>query len=333
MKNKAKQGFTLVELSFSVVFISILALMVVFVSMNMSNIYQKGITTKEINTIGNTLIDDFRAAIANSSAKNLADICLTNYKYSSESSIGQAITGDKEQQKCNEDDAYSSIYTVRMGTVKIDDKDVDIPLYGAFCSGVYTYIWNSGYFFNDTYRIENAKPVTITMRTVDFPDGKTYGSEEHPIKLLRISDPSRSVCMSKVREVHEKAKGKNDDELKYYKNDSAEYLNYAYTWENENFDISNLKYYSTIYGEVSDLITGHKYNNLALYDLKLYRPAQDTISRNIFFAGSFILASITGGANIVAESNYCAVPNDYTIENFNYCSINKFNFAMQASGE
>ena len=41
-----------------------------------------------------------------------------------------------------------------------------------------------------------------------------------------------------------------------------------------------------------------------------------------------------GGINVTAAGNFCAAPNDYgNDQNFDYCSINKFNFAARATGK
>lgn len=326
---KKKTGFTLVELSFSVVFIAIIALMVVYVSLNTTNIFQRGIATKEINTVGNSIIDDFRAAIANSSAKNLKDICEINYAYAKDDDI---ITASQSQKDCQADGSYSMIYNVRMGDVVIDgykDKITNIPISGAFCSGVYSYVWNSGYFFDsEKYTVfrngsgTEAEPATLKYYSGDNNTEKTVDD----IRLVRITDPSRQVCYSKVKESTEKS-----SISKYITTDKSEFINTMQ--ERPNYDISDIREYSAIYGDTVELLSDNKYNNLALYSLKLYRPAQSEISHNIFFAGSFILASIAGGPNIKAASNYCITPDDYANEDFNYCSINKFNFAIQANGE
>ena len=344
-----KSGFTLVELSFSVVFISILALMVVFVSMNMTNIFQRGMTVKEINTVGSSIIDEFRSAISNSSAKNLKDICSINYQYGDTFEDGVSmISKTKTQQACEADETYSFIYNVRMGEVKIDkskEETIEVPLSGAFCTGVYSYVWNSGYFFNDKYEVMNhAEPAKLkyklgggTVEPIEKTDQYALQISVTPrenlsvsdilaenFKLIRITDPSRQVCFSKINEVA------GDKEIKYIETKEPKFGEHMKN--TPNYDISGDEY-SNIYGEAVDLLSTNIYSNLALYDVNVFRPAQSEKDRNIFFSGSFILASINGGPNIVANRNYCAPPDDFDNEDFNYCSINKFNFAIQANGE
>ena len=72
---------------------------------------------------------------------------------------------------------------------------------------------------------------------------------------------------------------------------------------------------------------------LALYDLYLAPLAATPNNDKLFYSGSFILATISGGVNIMTASNHCQIPDDagYSTSGFNYCAVNKFNFAAQSS--
>ena len=63
----SRRGFTLVELSLSLVFISILSLTIVLMINNAVESYQRGVTLNQINTVGMDLVDDIRTAVQNSS--------------------------------------------------------------------------------------------------------------------------------------------------------------------------------------------------------------------------------------------------------------------------
>ena len=90
--------------------------------------------------------------------------------------------------------------------------------------------------------------------------------------------------------------------------------------------------YPPISEEPVELLGGEN-NLLVLYDLSAAIPAQSNASNNLFYSVSFILATVTGGIDVKATGNFCATPENYELENFDYCSINKFNFAVQATGE
>ena len=49
MENSTKKGFTLVELSLAIVFISILLLTIGFLTVHITSVYQKGLAMKAVN--------------------------------------------------------------------------------------------------------------------------------------------------------------------------------------------------------------------------------------------------------------------------------------------
>lgn len=65
-QNKKLQGFTLIELMLSMTFVSILLVAIAMTIIMMSNIFNKGITLKEVNQIGRSLTDDLQKTISSS---------------------------------------------------------------------------------------------------------------------------------------------------------------------------------------------------------------------------------------------------------------------------
>ena len=48
---------------------------------------------------------------------------------------------------------------------------------------------------------------------------------------------------------------------------------------------------------------------------------------------SFILGTLRGGANVNVSGEFCATPgSNSSVEDFDYCAINKFNFAARTLG-
>ena len=301
-KRRTKSGFTLVELSFSILFIAILSLMIVAITLNLTSTYRRGLSLKQINMTGNDLIDDIRGTVSTSASQSLSNICNT------------VFNSDKN---CIDDGAYSTAYVVRTANVVIGPKSssrkelANVPVFGAFCTGDYSYIWNSGYFFSGDYEVGASSAKVIYSKT-DAHDKNTLEN----FRLLKIKDPSRAICLVKA-----------NNGGKYTKNSSM-----AKDMSNE-FNIASEEYPYVSEEPVDLLQNDEGYNDLALYDFTIERPAQDKSSHNSFYSGSFILATISGGINIMTSSNYCATPDEYDIENFDYCAINKFNFAIQANGE
>ena len=74
--------------------------------------------------------------------------------------------------------------------------------------------------------------------------------------------------------------------------------------------------------------------SLALYSLEPVAIAEGENQNSIFYSMSFILGTVQGGVNIKASGNYCSTSGGTSsgVENFDFCAINKFNFAAQATG-
>lgn len=308
-KRHHETGFSLIELAISIAFIATLALTVSIITINTISSYQRGVTLKTINTLSGNLIDDFRGAISNSSAKGVASLCDSLYS-------NTTVRGN-----CANDGAYKFVYNVVNGSVSIftssgEQKISETPLFGAFCSGTYSYIWNSGYFFkpkgadatDKTYYKVNTfnEPASFKFKLQNDSgnfDTKTLDN----FRLIKILDPSRAVCVSRV----------NSD----YNGFSTSNL----------FDIS-ADTYPVISEAPVDLFADID-GNFALYNYEINRPAQDNLTRNVFYSSSFIIGTINGGINVKATGNYCTAPDNYDSTHLDYCTINQFNFAAQATGE
>jgi prepilin-type N-terminal cleavage/methylation domain-containing protein len=75
---------------------------------------------------------------------------------------------------------------------------------------------------------------------------------------------------------------------------------------------------------------------LALFDFDIFNPAKSNITGQVFYAGSFILGT-PRGANVLGglvSAEVCDAPNTSgdSAFDFQYCSINKFNFAASSLG-
>ena len=60
-------------------------------------------------------------------------------------------------------------------------------------------------------------------------------------------------------------------------------------------------------------------------------PATNDLGKASFYSVSFILGTVQGGINVMSSGNFCKAPEEDD-SNFDYCAINKFNFAAQATG-
>lgn len=290
-----KSGFTLIELSFSLVFISVLSLAVVFVIISTIKTYNRGILLNRVNSVGMDLVDDMRFAVQNSSAESLVSKCETIFS-SDQSNL----------ERCKSDNGRRLVSVSRTANVKIGNaNDIgSVPVFGAFCTGEYSYIWRSGYLASNDYAVSNVGGVSLKYKIED--SGRVKVDTLSDFNLLKVHDTERAVCASAV---------------------SNNYLNSEISGA---FDITDSKYMVVDTRPVV-LLSSSENSNLVLYGLSSSLPAEGGEGNIMFYAVSFILGSVQGGINVKASGNFCSTKGDET-ENLDFCSVNKFNFAAMATG-
>jgi len=106
MISKMKEGFTIIELMLAMTFVSILMVLVAILVINMTDIFTKGVTIRDLNSTGRLVMDDIVRAIAASPPLN---------------------TGCPNVGVCNPSNKRFFLETTNGGR---------------FCTGVYSYIWN-----------------------------------------------------------------------------------------------------------------------------------------------------------------------------------------------
>ena len=282
------QGFTLIELSLSLVFIAILSLTVAYIINDTIGSYRRGVTFKQINTTGMDLVEDMRLSIQDSSRRIDASC--------------SELFDARSRVECESDGRKKFVTVTAKANVEMKNNELleSVPVYGAFCTGNYSYIWNSGYFFNgEVYeRIydteENVEPATLKIGGED---------DVTSFRLLKVRDYSRLICSSVLGD------------------------NYG------EGGISNVFSIDKVTEKPIDLLASSEEDGgLVLYDLDVAAPAENEAKDNLFYSVSFILGTVQGGINITKTGGCAIAPEDYEIENFDYCAINKFNFAAQATG-
>lgn len=318
MKHKRK-GFTLIELMLSVTFLSTLAIMIALLVSGASSTYRRGIVLKRVNATGTEIMEDLRTSINNNHVGDLAISCDDVY------------SDPAVRDKCKADDGMSFVSIKATSQVMIKGKntyrvgeseDDEVPVFGAFCTGKYSYLWNSGYFFNpETYEVNG-----ITMATIRYKynDGAGHVIEEQipndntpNFRLLKILDEKRSICISAIKKLSDSW-------------GDTGYVDYedVYGHLDTTFDIRS----TPLAEKPIELISGENGEGLALYDLTVSKPAQGVANQITFYSGSFILGSIEGGVNIASQGDYCKSFIDEGIADSDYCAVNRFNFAVQTSG-
>jgi len=303
-----REGFTLIELSISLLFIGILSIVIVLIISNTVEAYRRGLTLTQLNSTGMNLVDDMRTAVQNSTAKSLDSSCVVS------TDSGTAMS-QRERNECLSDSAYNFVTLTKTERVRIEStgETIEVPIYGTFCTGTYSYIWNSGYFEMSEATFDaktNRNWAKLIYNDENGHEVRTFWSSEKPFKLLKVEDGSRAVCMAAI-------------------NANGGQYRVGLSGINNVIDITQ---FGLTQEEPVDLFADNASGSLALYDLSVARPAESGEMNNMFYSVSFILGTVTGGINIKANGNTCSPPNDYESENFDYCAINKFNFAVQVNG-
>ena len=297
-KVNTKKGYTIVEITLAMAFIGVLLVTIATIVLNIISIYQKGLSLRAVNSTGRELVSAFTSAIQSAPIKNIPSLC-TSY---SNASARDRCNADKGQKIVYQQNASSrTISLATENALSSDSASTHIanpPTHGAFCTGRYSFIWNTGYVLNDSYNLSNERAkftykVGGASRTIrDF-------------RLIRVEDEGRNICQNNI------------DTNTYYLKTNNEYF------------LDNVASDSMV---SADFLKGSD-DNLALYDFQVFVPTQHHITAHSYYSGTFILATLQGNVNIKTTGNFCnTVPDDLNTD-FAYCAINKFNFAAQATGE
>lgn len=308
MMKYTRTGFTMIELSLSLVFVGILSIMMVLIISNTVSSYRRGITLNRINTVGMDLVDDMRTAVQNSSIGSLQAECVRRFPDNSS-------TSEPEQRdSCQADGGASFVKMTRYANVTLagETDPISVPVYGAFCTGTYSYIWNSGYFDARTGAVVEGGVLAAELK---YKSGGVV-VEMKDFRILKIADDTRAVCRSRAVQSP---------------NGNLVYVTGEGLTSDNVFNISG-ENYNPVSEPPVDLILRDSDNDLAIYDLSVANPAESATQENVFYSVSFILGTLEGGINIKAKGRSCAVPTDYANEFFDYCAINNFTFAAQANG-
>lgn len=129
------KGFTLIELMLAMTFISVLLIAIAMTTIQISNIYTKGITLREVNQAGRTISDDLQRSIGASAPFDLAPtatpasyvaqqtggrLCVGKYSYLWNYGENIAQTGDAT----NLDNHFNDNTVIRFVRVLDPDKSL-----------------------------------------------------------------------------------------------------------------------------------------------------------------------------------------------------------------
>ena len=294
MKKKGtKKGFTLIELSFAILFISTLMVTLALITMEIISIYRKGYAIKTVNAVGRDLIDDFTASVSEAPSKSVSNFC-------------KRFVDATAKSACEDGNGMYSVRQQFVTPVQLKKSDGTFgtsyyPYGGLFCTGKYSYIYQTGFVKNpEIYEISDGEIQGIRF---DYNDSTSTTD----FTLLKISDPKRSLCANNI----------NEDSYTLRSNTTTDHR-YRIIEMPDPID------------EPTELLSKSD-NALAIFNFDVASPAETTSTGRSFYSASFILATISGGVDIKTNGNYCTAPIGFSAD-FSYCAINRFNFSIQANG-
>lgn len=312
ISSDAKSGFTMVELSLAMAFIAVLLIIIAIVATSLVSVYQKGLSIKAVNGVGRNLIDEFTRAINTAPSVDTTSLC--------NSLATNNVAG------CVSDHANNYIYLEqRSGTNAVGRSE---QYNGVFCTGYYSYIWNTRAGFDSNH----------TVNLVYLDDHGNVQTLHQP-RLARITDKTYRLCSANVDTHYHSTYPTATSPA----NPNGIDINITQQAHNGSDILEN-----RIDTPVTDFLRMFD-TDLALYDLTIFPISQDSVTLRSFFSGTFVLATLRGSVDILADGDYCdpngfrtVNPIDGTVETsssqnslgseFNYCAINKFNFAARTAG-
>lgn len=312
---KQKKAFTIIELMLAMSFLGTMLLGIASLIMQITNIYQKGLAIRGVNTVGREIISDLTRTVQASRVNNL--------------SINPRTKENSNKIEETEIRRARADYFVE---IRKNGKQLG----GAFCTGSYSYVWNTAdnlRIARSAVGIKDDKVVEGTLDKLKAEGVLTVQVKENDSdnlvlivpRLVRFSDYDRDACF-------------HGDNLEMIGEDSNPIKKSA-----TFFDLSDKMREKN----VNELIEDNE-ADLVLYDFTVLPATQNYTTKQIFYPGTFILATYRGGVNIASNGDFCqGSDNDdgtmdvnsetgeteFTGNDFDYCAVNKFNFAARATGE
>lgn len=161
---RARRGFTLVELSLAMVFIGILSIAIVLIIGNTVSSYRRGILLSQVNSVGMSLVDDMRV-------------------------VARASTKLPKKVRV-------------MGRISTVDSG-EVPIYGAYCTGEFSYVWNSGYLLDGKAK-SDSDPNPLLLNSEKFAFVKIKNEDGSGYDKICREVESRGAASGVNLEVEEK---------------------------------------------------------------------------------------------------------------------------------
>lgn len=300
-RQKQQQGFTLIELMLSVVFIGFLLVTIALTIMQMMSLYNKGLTLKEVASVSRVVVRDMQQNISG------ADMFKLKYEDESNPEPGAQMVVASTLQEADE--------------YNVDYYNNDAG--GRLCTGVYSYIWNTGQALGSgggifggevplTYVNPSNDDSSLEQYPIQFVHTQENGEVvDKPVRFVKKSDPAKELCKTPPGE----------------------------TADTTNFDqkIGSIEDYDKVFGNGD--------NNLMLYGFEISTPlgitdtnGETTASSEVtaistYYNISLVIGTQMGDENqeglLQTNSATCKAPDDADLNDSEYCAVNKVDFVVR----
>lgn len=328
MKKKAlnysdtKSGFTMVELSLTMAFVAVLLITIAVITSNIMTIYQKGLTIKAVNSVGRGLTDEFITGISTAPAVDTVSLC-NNY-------LSDGVSGCKKTRARN--------------FVFQEYRENKKQLYGVFCSGNYSYLWNThyGYDAGKTVTIKYIDPSGEHPYLADSSNGKKAP------RLVRIKDTTYRLCSAVTEADYDPILEKGGITDTTTSLPGTRVIDITHLRNGTTTGTTDALKNTLPEAPEQGMLSAFDLD-LELYEFMIFPISQDNMTLRTYMSGTFTLATTRGNIDISRSGDYCQ-PDKYGYDDagnliegdtsslndlgseFNYCAINKFNFAARTAG-
>jgi prepilin-type N-terminal cleavage/methylation domain-containing protein len=217
-----RRGFTIIELMLAMAFLSVLMVTIAFLVIRISTIYQKGLTIRSINQVGRNVISELSRAVAESQRTDLKQ----------------------------EDNYFASVQKDNSRPLSLNNPQY----YGAFCTGIRTYVWNTGVAINDG-------------KSLTYDGGKVF-------RLLRLNVQGSAMCQN----------------FEAYVTSGVD-ISDASLRPVEILSTSPVDAAAQASG--GDTSSASE-SDLALYDFRIFTPTIDKMTGHALYSATFTLATLRG---------------------------------------
>ena len=192
MRKSNKNGFTIIEFVLAMAFSGVILVAVCLITIQITNIYQKGLSLRAVNAVGREIMDDITKTVAGSAiVPNINPV---------------PVAGDVTQE---------AIETARAKYFVTNNIGDSRQASGVFCTGSFDYIWNTADVLNGVA----GEAITIT----------TDESRTFTPKLARIPDTTRQHCTTTGAGVPDITGVSEDSVVELINDDEADLALYDFT--------------------------------------------------------------------------------------------------------